>query len=295
MLRYLFVFICFLYVAGVARAADAPYVTTPDNVVEAMLELGAVKADDYLMDLGSGDGRIVITAAKKRGASGRGVELDPNLVHVANRNAQREGVQQRVSFVSDDLFFADMSKATVISMYLGADVNQRLRPLLLKLKPGTRLVSHDFDMGNWPPDAKVTVPVPNKPYGAPRSEIFLWVVPADFSGTWSWRQTADGSEQAHQAVLAQKFQRAEGKGRIANSAAAISQLEIRGDSLRFVMGARAYQGRIAGDTMTGTAVTIPGADNAAMPWRATRSARGDYDIEAGAQTFGSGVFTKEQQ
>jgi hypothetical protein len=272
-------------------------------VVEAMLNISAVKADDYLIDLGSGDGRIVITAAKKLGARGMGVELDPNLVRSAKREAQREGVHERVRFVSDDLFFADLSKGTVISMYLGAGVNQRLRPSLLKLKPGTRVVSHDFDMGAWQPDAKLTVPVPGKTYGPPRSDIFLWIVPADFSGTWVWRHSVDGSEQAHQAVLAQKFQQAQATGRIAERDAVVGKLEIRGDAMRFVMTSsasgkalRLYQGRIAGDLINGTAVTIatPGAaDNASVPWRATRSARGAYDIEAGAQSFGSGPNTKE--
>lgn len=275
-----------------AWGADAPYVTTPQQVVDAMLNVSAVKADDYVLDLGSGDGRIVITAARNFGARGMGVELDPNLVRTAAREAQRAGVQDRVSFVSDDLFFADLSKGTVITMYLGAAVNQRLRPALLKLKAGTRVVSHDFDMGNWQPDNKLTVPVPSKPYGAPRSDVFLWVVPADFSGTWSWTQKAGAVDEVHQVLLVQKFQKAEAKGRIAQRESAVSKLEIRGDTIRFVMAAREYQGRIAGDTLSGTAVGI-GADKETVPWRASRSARGTYDIEAGAQTFGSGFNTKE--
>jgi hypothetical protein len=292
-MRYLIVFIVFFVsVLMHAQAADAPYVTTPQNVVDAMLSVSAVKADDYVVDLGSGDGRIVITAAQKLGARGMGVELDANLVRSATREAQRAGVHDRASFVSDDLFFADLGKGTVITLYLGAAVNQRLRPALLKLKAGTRVVSHDFDMGNWQPDEKLTLPVPGKSYGAPRSDIFLWVVPADFSGTWSWRQMAGGIEQAHQALLAQKFQKAEAQGRIAQSEATVSKLDIRGDTIRFVMAARDYQGRIAGDTISGTAVTI-GAGKESVPWRATRSARGTYDIEAGAQSFGSGFNTKE--
>jgi hypothetical protein len=205
-----------------------------------------------------------------------------------------------VSFVSDDLFFADLSKGTVISMYMSAGVNQRLRPSLLKLKPGTRVVSHDFDMGNWRPDAKLTVPVPGKPYGPPQSDIFLWVVPADFSGTWTWQHNVDGVVQPHQAVLAQKFQQAEAKAGIAGNDAVVSKLEVRGDTIRFVMaptaagkGVREYQGRIVGELINGTAVTIGAADKESVPWRATRSARGSYDIEAGAQTFGSGSNTKE--
>lgn len=289
------------------RAADAPYVTTPQNVIDAMLNIGSVKSDDYVIDLGSGDGRIVITAAKKLGARGMGVELDPTLVRTAVRDAQREGVNDRVSFVSDDLFFADLGKASVITMYMSESVNLRLRPSLFKLKPGTRVVSHDFDMGRWPPDGKLTVPVPDKRYGPPRSEIFLWVIPADFSGTWSWRLAINGADEPHQAVLAQTFQKVEGTGHIATRQAAVGKAEIRGDTLRFVMSAeiagkatwREFEGRIAGDTITGTAVTIAEADGSArkaasVPWRATRIARGRMDIEAGAaQPFGSGFFTKE--
>lgn len=307
MLRYLFVFIVFVLGAPRAlQAADAPYVTTPQNVIDAMLKLGAVKSDDYLIDLGSGDGRIVITAAKRFGARGMGVELDANLVRTAARDAQREGVNDRVSFVSDDLFFADLSRATVITMYMSEAVNLRLRGALFKLKPGTRVVSHDFDMGPWKPDAKLTVPVPDKPYGAPRSEIFLWVIPADFSGTWAWRLAVDGAEQSHEIVLTQKFQKLEGAGRIAARTAAVENVEIRGDSIRLVMRAEAsgkaiwreFEGRIAGDTITGTAVTIAGADSTVrqgvpVPWRAARTARGTMDTGAGAPSFGSGFFTKE--
>jgi hypothetical protein len=307
--RYLFVFIVFFLWAAQSRGADAPYVTTPQNVIDAMLNISAVGPDDYLIDLGSGDGRIVITAAKKLGARGVGVELDTNLVRTAMREAQREGVQDRVSFYSDDLFFADLSKASVITVYMSEAVNLRLRPSLFKLKPGTRVVSHDFDMGNWQPDARHSVPVPGKRYGPPSSQIFLWRVPADFAGTWSWRLTANGIDEAHELALTQKFQTAEGKGRVAASQAAVAKLEIKGDSIRFVMGAeseakgawREFEGRIAGDTITGTAVTIAGFDRIAsrgtdavsLPWRATRIARGKMDIEAGAQPFGSGFFTKE--
>lgn len=289
-----------------ARAADVPYVTTPQAVVDAMLDIGGVTGDDYVIDLGAGDGRIVIAAAKQRGARGMGVEIDANLVNTARREAQRAGVQDRVSFVSDDLFFADLSKATVITIYLSEAVNQRLRPSLFKLKPGTRIVSHDFSMGNWLPDAGLTVPVPGKRYGPPRSEIYFWTVPADFSGMWGWRMPVNGVEENHQVALTQKFQRLAGKGAIAARPAAITQPEIRGDAIRFVMGdeaagktmRREFQGRIDGDIISGTAVTIAGPDAAAakgvaVPWRATRSARGLVDIEAGAQSFGSGNFNKE--
>lgn len=308
MKRYLFVFIQFFLLLPLGvRAADAPYVTTPQSVVDAMLNISAVKADDFLMDLGSGDGRIVITAAKKLGARGMGVELDPNLVNTARRAAQREGVQDRVTFISDDLFFTDFSKASVLTLYLGERVNLRLRASLFKLKPGTRVVSHDFDMGNWQPDAKVTVPVPDKPYGAPRSDIFLWVIPANFSGAWSWRLSLNGVDEAYEATLAQKFQQVEGSARTASRKVQLAGAKIKGDTIALVMGVeidgkptwREFQGRISGDTITGTAVTIAAADKAVptgapVPWRATRTARGTHEIEPGAaQPFGSGSITKE--
>ena len=291
-----------------ARAADAPYVTTPANVVDAMLSISGMTAADYLIDLGSGDGRIVITAASKFGVRGMGVELNASLVHTATRDAQRAGVQDRVSFKADDLFFADLSKATVITVYMSESVNLRLRPLLFKLKPGTRVVSHDFDMGNWAPDAKRTVSVPNKTYGPPSSAILMWIVPADFSGTWTWRLQSAGVDEIYEAALDQKFQKIEGKGRIAARQAAVGGPEIKGDAIRFVMGAeiagkatwREFQGRISGDTIVGSTVTIVEKDSItrhgdSVPWRATRVARGRMEIEGGVQPFGSASFTKEQQ
>jgi SAM-dependent methyltransferase len=148
--------------AAPIRAADVPYVTTPQAVVDAMLKIGSVGANDYLIDLGSGDGRIVITAAKRIGTRGFGVDLDDNLVRTARRNAEKEGVADRVAFQTRNLFDTDISKASVITMYLLNSVNLRLRPSLFGLKPGTRIVSHDFDMGKWTPDAKVTIDVPEK-------------------------------------------------------------------------------------------------------------------------------------
>ncbi len=307
--KYLFVFFMgFILSGSTACAADAPYVTTPQNVIDAMLNISAVKADDYVVDLGAGDGRIVITAAKKLGARGVGVELDANLVRTAQREAQREGVQDRVSFYSDDLFFMDLSKASVITMYMSEAVNMRLRPSLFKLKPGTRVVSHDFDMGNWRPDAKITVPVPDKRYGPPSSAVFMWRVPADFSGTWVWRSPVNGVEESHEAALTQKFQKIDGKGRIASQQAVIGGPKIRGSIINFVMGAevagkatwREFEGRIEGDRITGTAITLSDADQVivkgvAVPWGATRTARGQMDIEAGVQSFGSGFFTREQK
>ncbi len=168
--------------AGAARASEAgdldvPYVTTPQNVVDAMLELAGVGPADRLVDLGSGDGRIVITAAKRWGTPGLGYEIDPRLASIATRNARREGVGDRARFVVEDIFVADLSSATVITMYLLPDVNLRLRPRLRALRPGTRLVSHDWDMGDWPPQKSIEVDAPDKRVGLRKtSRVMLWAV-----------------------------------------------------------------------------------------------------------------------
>jgi SAM-dependent methyltransferase len=156
---------------------DVPYVTTPQNVVDAMLDLAGVGPSDRLVDLGSGDGRIVITAARRWGTRGLGYEIDPRLASIATRNARREGVGELARFVVDDIFVADLSSATVITMYLLPDVNLRLRPRLRALKPGTRLVSHDWDMGDWPPQKSIEIDAPEKRVGLRKtSRLMLWTV-----------------------------------------------------------------------------------------------------------------------
>ncbi len=169
-----------LVVSGaLAQDIDVPFVVTPDNVTREMLKLAGVKAGDFVIDLGSGDGRIVIVAAKQFGARGLGVEIVPELVEKSRDNARRAGVADQAEFRVEDLFATDLSQATVITMYLLPDVNLLLRPKLLALKPGTRIVSHDWDMGDWKPDRVVTVEAPDKPIGREKvSRLFLWTVPA---------------------------------------------------------------------------------------------------------------------
>jgi SAM-dependent methyltransferase len=161
-----------------AQDLDVPFVVTPDHVTRAMLELADVKPGDFVIDLGSGDGRIVIVAARHYGARGLGVEIVPDLVEKSRDNARRAGVAERVEFREQDLFETDLSRATVITMYLLPDVNLKLRPRLQALKSGTRIVSHDWDMGDWKPDRMVTIDVPDKPYGLEKvSRLYLWTVP----------------------------------------------------------------------------------------------------------------------
>lgn len=155
------------------KLSDVPYVPTPSKVVEEMLNVAGVTGNDILYDLGSGDGRIVITAAQKFGTQGVGIDINPKLVQEAFNNAQKAGVTDRVQFIQQDLFTTDLSQATVVTLYLLRSVNLKLRPKLLKeLKPGTRIVSHSFDMGDWEPDRVVVVNHRNRKY-----VLYLWVVP----------------------------------------------------------------------------------------------------------------------
>lgn len=297
-----------------ARAADVPYVSTPWNVVEAMLKIAAVGPNDFLIDLGSGDGRIVITAAKKLGARGFGVDLDDNLVRTAQRNAASEGVKDRAEFYTRNLFDTDMSKATVISMYLFNSVNLRLRPSLFKLKPGTRLVSHDFDMAKWTPDDRLTIDVPGKSYGSPHSEIFLWIVPADASGRWRWQLPvaaaggANGAKWDYDAAFEQTFQMISGEVQAGGRGAQLRDARVRGETVSFAVLAerdgrtvrQEFSGRIegngGGDVIAGH-VVIEGVKT---PWRATRSSRGRMIIDASLDspdrtTVAATFLTKEQQ
>ena len=163
--------------SGTFEDLDVPYVTTPQSVVDAMLELAGVTADDVLLDLGSGDGRVVITAAQRFGTRGTGIEIDPRLIALARNGAQAAGVATRTRFLEQDLYATDLSSASVITLYLLPAVNMKLRPALQKLKPGTRIVSHDWDMGDWLPDKSVVVPAPEKKIGLTKtSTLMLWVV-----------------------------------------------------------------------------------------------------------------------
>lgn len=188
-------------VPAAAHAQDeVPFVVTPDHVTLAMLEMAGVGAGDRVVDLGSGDGRIVITAARRFGASGLGVEIVGDLVRQSRATATRAGVADRVEFREQDLFATDLSRATVVTMYLLPDVNLALRPRLLALAPGTRIVSHDWDMGDWQPDRTERLDVPDKSVGIEKaSRVHLWTVPARVQGLWCSRDRS--------IVLEQRFQR----------------------------------------------------------------------------------------
>jgi hypothetical protein len=225
-----------LALAGAARAGEpsVPYVPTPQEVVERMLALAKVTASDYVIDLGSGDGRIVITAAKKFGARGFGVDIDPQRVAESNENARKAGVADRVTFYQRDLFETDLGEATVITMYLLPRVNLALRPRLLELKPGTRIVSHDFSMEDWQPDAHVVVDAKDKYGGAGgRSDVYLWIVPAKVGGDWRWQLATRGKARAYELRLEQKFQKISGSVRVDGRNAKLEGAQLRGDEIRF--------------------------------------------------------------
>jgi SAM-dependent methyltransferase len=189
-------------------AEEVPYVQTPINVVEAMLSLAGVGAQDYVVDLGSGDGRVVILAAQRYGARGLGIDYDEWLIAESRASAAKAGVADRVRFLHKDIFQADFREATVVTMYLLPDVNLEIRPrILFELKPGTRIVSHDWDMGDWEPDRALTVQAPEKVYGLKKeSRVLLWIVPARVAGYW--RGTLAGPHGDEPVVLefTQRFQ-----------------------------------------------------------------------------------------
>ena len=218
-------------IGSAAALEEVPFVTTPDNVTLKMLELARVGPRDFVLDLGSGDGRIVIVAAKRFGARGMGVEIVPELVRQSRENAQRAGVSDRAEFREQDLFETNLAQASVLTLYLLPDVNLELRPKILALKPGTRVVSHDWDMGDWKPDRTEKVAAPDKKIGLEKSSrVHLWIVPARLEGVWC--------AKGERLEIKQQFQHAHVDGRdatIRGTTLALAQgtsFEFQGDTLR---------------------------------------------------------------
>ena len=249
---------------------ETPYVQSGMVVVDTMLEMAGVRGNDFVIDLGSGDGRIIIEAAKRFGARGLGIDYDETLVKLATGNAARAHVSNHVRFVQQDIFKSDFSAASVITMYLLPEYNMALRPRFLALKPGTRIVSHDYSLGDWKPDAQRTIPVPDKPVGLRKeSTIYFWVVPARVEGRWTSRLPQGGRSVEFE--LRQKFQELSGTAKIAGRTIAIERATLSGPFLSFRVqdGKRtlrfngyASEGRIAGQL---------GIGDRAYRWRALRS------------------------
>jgi SAM-dependent methyltransferase len=235
------------YCTGDEVEKDVPYVPTPPEVVEKMLELAAPKKGEVLYDLGCGDGRIVVTAAKKYGVKGTGVDIDPQRIKESNENAKTAGVADEVKFVERNLFEMDFHDANVVTLYLLTTVNERLRPQLLKqLKPGSRVVSHAFDMGDWEPDQHVNV----EPGG---QDVYFWVVPANVEGTWTLSKPGDQKANGGPAKikLEQKFQKVNGTGAHGKQAE-LKDVTLKGDDLTFTMDGVKYSAKVEGDAMKGT-------------------------------------------
>ncbi len=235
---------------------DVVWVPTPQELVEKMLDMAKVTPADYVMDLGSGDGRTVITAAK-RGAHALGVEYNPDMVELSKDNAATAGVGEKAMFVKADLFETDFSKATVITMFLLPDINLRLRPKILDLKPGTRIVSNSFTMGEWEADETATVEGECSSW----CTALFWIVPAKVEGTWKSGQG--------ELTMTQQFQMVSGTMTTTNGAHPISDGRLRGDRISFTSGGAQYAGKVNGSTIDGT-VTMNGQSS---PWSATRAAR----------------------
>lgn len=272
--------------AGAALAADqpsVPYVPTPQAVVERMLAMAKVTAQDYLIDLGSGDGRIVVTAAKKYGARGFGVDLNPVRISEANENARKTGVTDKVAFYQRNLFETDLSSATVITMYLLPRVNLQLRPQLLDLKPGTRLVSHDFDMGDWKADESVRMDAGDKFSGAGGdSDVYYWVVPAKVAGNWRSQLPVSGKPQTYEFSIEQKFQMISGSARVNGRPVKIENAKLRGAELAFSFSAdvngtpvkHEFSGSVVdGDRIIGQVALSGSRLTARVEWIAERAVR----------------------
>ena len=215
---------------------DVVWVPTPQAVVDKMLELAKLTKDDFLMDLGSGDGRTVITAAK-RGARALGIEYNPDMVELSKRNAQAAGVSSRAQFQKADLFETDFSKATVITMFLLPDINLKLRPKILNLKPGTRIVSNTFTMGEWQPDETATI---EKDCDGSWCTALFWVVPAKVSGTYKIPQGDLALKQSFQNVT----------GTLTSGGRTVPvEGKLRGDEIFLTAGKQSLTGRVNGRTI----------------------------------------------
>jgi hypothetical protein len=263
---------------------DVVYVPTPQVVVDEMLRMAKVGPKDFVIDLGSGDGRIVITAAKKYGARGFGVDLDPLLLKMSNEAAQREGVADRAKFIEQNLFETDLSQATVITSYLLPEMNEKLRPKILSMKPGTRVVAHDYHMGEWHADEMHTLDVPEKKVGNPgKSYVYSWIVPAKIAGRWN-AQVRGGSPASWDLDFEQRFQMFDGTAAAGGQKVKLRQPKLEGDQISFVVATKpgdsasrhTFKGTVKGDTMEGTLLVGEGAAQKRLPWSAKLTQRGDF-------------------
>ena len=257
------------------KRTGGPYVPTPQVVVDEMLKIGRVGPGDFVVDLGSGDGVIVLTAATRLKASGFGVDIDPELVKLSNSEAKKRGVADRAAFYVQDVFKADISKATVVTLYLLPGMMINLRPKILnELKPGTRVVSHDYHFDDWSADDQFTWDVPEKEKinGVPRATVYLWIIPARVTGKWQLSLITPAAEKL-ELTLKQQYQNIDGTVSGAGKKdLKLTQSRLEGNNITFAFpngsDRHLFRGRISGDAMEGT-VQLAGGKGTAK-WTATR-------------------------
>ena len=254
-----------------------PYVQTPMEIVERMMRMAEVKKGDYVIDLGSGDGRIIIEAAK-RGARGLGVDLDPDLVKHATENARLAGVGDLTRFEVRDIFETELSSATVVAFYLLPNFNEKLMPKLLRLKPGTRIVSHDGGIGEWPPDERLEMRAPEKPVGVGGvSRVELWIVPADAKGIWTSDIAAHGGRWSFK--VRQKYQELDIDVAAQGRDLLVRNSRLRGEEIKVIVtgivNGRAWHhyfvGALRDERITGEVTVSDGNNKRSFPWTATRT------------------------
>ncbi len=250
---------------------DVPYVPTPVGVVEEMLKMANVTGDDILYDLGCGDGRIVITAAVKYGTHGIGLDIDPDRIAESRKNAYEANVIGNVRFYLKDMFIVDISEATVLTLYLLTSVNLKLRPkILAELQPGTRVVSHNYAMGDWRPDR-------NKDIGS--HTVYFWVVPANISGTWEWPLGESPNMRTYTALLGQRFQRVSGHVESSGGKQPVIGTHLKGGDMKFTVAETVngekqemhYAGAVHGNIIEGTVTMFSDGTATEKPWRAVRN------------------------
>jgi SAM-dependent methyltransferase len=247
----------------------APYLPSPRATVDEMLRLAGVGPGDIVYDLGSGDGRVVIAAAQKFGARGVGIEIDPRLVAQSRSNAARAGVADRVRFVQQDLFEAALDEATVITLYLAPNLNLKLRPALLRLKPGTRIVSHASDLGDWRPDRRTSI----------RKDVMLWIVPAQLLGRWRGAIGAAPRERRFEIEFSQRYQEVFANAWLDGVPAPVWEVRLESDRLSFAAvdavdtddeASLYFEGKVSGGLIEGTVSRGVGSTRSVYSWRAEK-------------------------
>ena len=284
----LFAFLCFVLVASApAQERFSLFVPTEEDDVGRMLKLVELRDGDVVFDLGSGDGRIVLEAARLNPkVEGRGIEIDEKLVLESRKVAQSKGLADRVQFLHQNAFDADLKEATVIAMWLWPELMRMLRPkILAEARPGTRIVTRIWDLGSWKPDKTVV----------DGTHLFTWTVPARMEGNWTWTLPVGSAQRTYSAIVEQRFQDVEGVVRVGNRRGVFDSMKLDGDQLTFTlmltldgMGLvrHQFEGRVAGDTIEGTVRILrePYDKAVEVPWRAQRATTTTYFAPTGLDT-----------